>query len=383
VPITQFAAVEGVIDLGWGHPDPDLLPTDLVRDGVRHAIETYGPDSLAYGAARGPEPFLEAVSRRVSEIDGHAPRSDEVLLTAGSSAALDLVVGFLSRPGDIVLVDSPTYHLALRILRDHAVDLVEIPRQSDGMDIDALAALIRRLRQAGRRPSLLYCVPTYGNPTGASLPADLRRRLAALLAREKITCIEDDVYRELTLSGTRPDSIWSIAEPGSVIRLGSFSKSLGPGLRIGYATASAEIVSRVAESGLLESGGGTAHFMSLVVAGLISSGDYGRHVEHLRIELAYRRDALIEAMAESLPSDVSWRTPDGGYFVWLDVPDADMDLLFARALRAGVGFVPGATFYAVRPSVDHHIRLAFSRYAAADLRIAGARLGRAVWETRT
>ncbi len=376
--ITQFSALKGIIDLGWGHPDPNLLPTGLIQEGVRHAIETYGPDALAYGAARGPAPFLEAVSQRVAEIDGRAPRLDEVLLTSGSSAALDLIVGLLSRPGDVVLVDSPTYHLALRILRDHPIELVEIPRHRDRMDIDALAYVIRQLRQAGRRPSLLYCVPTYGNPTGASLPADERQRLAALLAREQITCIEDDVYRELTYSGTRPDSIWSIAEPGTVVRLGSFSKSLAPGLRIGYATASPEIVARVAEGGLLDSGGGTAHFMSLVVTGLIASGEYSRHVDRLRVDLAGRRDALIEALSKALPSDASYQTPDGGYFVWLEVPGADADRLSSRGLQEGVGFVPGRTFFAAPRPADQHLRLAFSRYAVEDLREAATRLGRAV-----
>ena len=202
-----------------------------------------------------------------------------------------------------------------------------------------------------------------------------------MLAREQIICIEDDVYRELAFSGRPPSSIWSIGEAGTVVRLGSFSKSLAPGLRIGYVTASAEIVTRIASAGIVDSGGGTAHFMSLAVAGLIASGQYARHVERLRTELAGRRDALIDAMA-ALPSDVGWRTPDGGYFLWLEVPGAAMDELLAGALREGVGFVPGSTFFANCRSGDHHMRLSFSRYSPEDLREAGARLGRAVWATR-
>jgi len=378
-PLVQFVTRPGVIDLAWGHPDPDLLPVEGLRNASARVFERYGADALNYGYAAGPGPLIDWLCGRLSDVDGRAARPDQVVISAGTSQALDQVTTLFTKPGDVVLVESPTYHMAVRILRDHPLELVPIAADEDGVRVDALDERLADLKRGKRRVAFLYTVPTYNNPTGASLAMDRRRQLAELASAENLVIIEDDAYRELSYDGSAPPSLWSLAEPGAVIRLGSFAKSLAPGLRSGFITADVASIKRIRESGVLDSGGAISHFSSLVVAEFARTGEYSRNVERLRAAYRQRRDALLAALSEHLKGLATWERPAGGYFVWLT-------LLAGRSVTGAIGlaeaegtaFMPGTAFY-LEPSVRvYSLRLSFSRYPPEALAEGARRLGNAL-----
>ena len=378
LPIIQLTHRPGIIDLGWGHPDPALLPVDAMRRGAAAALERHGPDALAYGVERGPGPLLAWLIERSARSEGRAPRPDEIMITGGASHALDQICTLFTRPGDTALVESPTYHLAVRVMRDHPLDLVPVPADEGGLRVDALAETVAALRRAGRPPRLLYTVPTFHNPTGACLAAERRRALAELAAAEGLLVVEDDVYRELAYDGPAPPSLWSLAAPGTVVRLGSFAKTLALGLRLGWLTADAAAVARITGGGLLDSGGGINHFTAMAVAALCEVGDFDAQVARLRAAYRERRDVLAASLREHLPPGCSLAVPGGGFFMWVGLPaGVDAGELLPRAEAAGVAYIPGARFHLDGRGASA-LRLAYSLYPPAELREAGRRLGGAL-----
>ncbi len=380
LPLIQFVERPGIIDLGWGHPDPTLVPVDALRAASARAFDRYGPDALAYGMPVGPGPLIEAICERLAETDGRAPALDEVLITGGTSPALDQVATLLTEPGDVVLVEVPTYHLAIRIFRDHPLRLVPVSSDANGLEIEALAAALRDIRRAGERPRLLYTIPTHHNPTGRSMPLDRRTELVALAEREGIVIVEDDAYRELSYDAPPPPSLWSLsASPGSVVRLGTFAKSIAPGMRVGFVTADPATISRFAEGGMLDSGGGANHFAGLVVAEYMRSGDYARVVDLLRDAFLERRDQMLRALRAEMPPGTTWTEPAGGYFIWIGLPPGlDAEALLPLAEAGGTSILPGPTFFLARAPGAGSIRLAFSRYSPATLGEAVGRLAAAM-----
>lgn len=369
---------EGIIDLGWGHPDPDLLPVRGLRRAAARVLDRYGADALNYGRAAGPGPLISWLCQRLAETDEKAPTPDSVVVTAGNSHGLDLATTVLTRPGDAVLVEAPTYPFALHILRDHAVQLVPVPTDDDGLDVEALTRTLANLRLRKTRPRLLYTIPTFHNPMGVSLSAERRRRLVEMASAEQLLIVEDDVYRELSYDGPAPASLWSIAPAGVVVRLGSFAKSLAPGLRCGFITADPSTAQQLQDSGVLDSGGGISHFTGLVVAEFAASGDFASNVERLKTAYQQRRNALLAALSEQLEGRASWRRPAGGYFVWLRLPaERDANALLKSAEAEGTSYMPGGRFYLGPNDGGRFIRLAFSHYPATTLVEGARRLGAA------
>jgi 2-aminoadipate transaminase len=382
LPLIQFVERPGIIDLAWGHPDPTLVPVDALRAAAAQAFDRYGPDAIAYGTPAGPGPLIEAIRERLTATDGRAPAPEEVLITGGTSPALDQVVTMLTEPGDVVLVEVPTYHLAIRIFRDHPVQLVPVASDAEGLQLEALDSALHEVRRAGGRPRLLYTVPTHHNPTGRTLAPARRAEVVALAASEGIVIVEDDAYRELSYDGPPPPSLWSISTaPGTVLRLGTFAKSIAPGLRVGYVTADAATISRFVEGGMLDSGGGANHFTGLVVAEYMRAGDYARCVDLLRGAFRERRDRMLQALAAEMPPGTTWTRPAGGYFIWVDLPPGvDGTRLWPLAEASGTSLLPGTTFYVDGDGGAGSIRLAFSRYSPAMLEEAITRLAAALRE---
>jgi DNA-binding transcriptional MocR family regulator len=223
-------------------------------------------------------------------------------------------------------------------------------------------------------------VPTFHNPTSTSLAAERRNALAELAAAEGLLIVEDDVYRELSYDGPAPPSLWSLAPAGAVVRLGSFAKSLAPGLRLGWLTAGAATTGRIIDSGLLDSGGGINHFTALIVTQFCASGRYDQQIARLRAAYRTRRDALLAGLSTYLPPGCEWTTPGGGFFVWVRLPEGlDTAELLPRAEAAGVAYIPGARFDTAGGSANA-LRLAFSLYEPEELLDAAARLGDVISE---
>lgn len=378
LPTIQLVRRPGIIELGWGHPDAALLPVAGMRRAALSVLDRAGATALAYGADQGPAALIAWLRERIARTEGRAPANDAIMITGGVSHALDQICTLCTQPDDVVLVESPTYHLAMRIMRDHPLRLVPVAVDEAGLRIDALATTIAELRRGGRPPRLLYTIPTFHNPTGVSLSDERRAALVALAAAEGMLIVEDDVYRELSYDGPAPPSLWSMAPPGVVVRLGSFAKSLAPGLRLGWLTADAALVARIVGSGLLDSGGGTNHFTAMVVAEFCAAGLFDEQVATFRAAYRVRRDALVQALGSYLPPGCTWAVPAGGFFVWVSLPEGlDAAALLPRAEATGVAYLPGARF-SLDGAGTRALRLAFSLYSPEELAEGARRLGQAI-----
>jgi len=377
VSLTQQVARPGIIELAFGEPDGGLLHPAVVDHACRRALAEQGRAMLAYGSNEGPGHLRSLLCDLVERHDGRRPGPRTVVATGGNSQALDLVLTRFASPGDVVFVELPTYSLGLRILADHDVETVPVPMDADGLLVDELADALGRARAGGLRPRLLYTVPTYHNPTGSCLTEERRLRLVELAAAEELLIVEDDAYRELWYERPPPPSLWALAPPGVVVRLGSFSKTLAPGLRAGWLTADADRAGRYAEAGVLESGGHMSNFSAFVVAELLAAGGYEEHVRSLRREYGHRRDALVAALRRELPAGCRFEVPGGGFFVRVALPaGACATGLLPTAEEHGVSFLPGT---ANQPSGgDDSLRLAFCYYRPEMLEEAAAKLGAAV-----
>ncbi|WP_329110771.1 PLP-dependent aminotransferase family protein [Micromonospora sp. NBC_01699] len=377
LPIVQFRSRPGTVDLAWGHPDPATLPIREWAQACVGALRRYGGSALAYGHPNGPGPLVEWLVDRLGRTDGRAPDPPRIFVTAGASHALDLVAGLLCRSGDTVLVDAPTYHLAFRVLADHGVTLAPTPADRDGIDPAATRDLVARLRREGRRVPLLYLVPTFGNPTGRSLAEPRRAELVAVAEQTGLVLVEDDTYRELAYDGPAPPSLYSAAEDGAVIRLGSFAKTVAPGLRLGWLTAAPALVAALAGRGYIDSGGGVNHTNALSMAEFATAGAYDRHLDRVRARYRGQRDALVSAVHRHLP-EVTFTTPAGGWFLWLRLPaPIGATALLPYADTNGVSYLPGTHFF-VTDTGDTHLRLSFSLFAPDQLEEGTRRLARAM-----
>jgi 2-aminoadipate transaminase len=372
---TQMVLREGFCEFNFGQPDPDLLPVAEIGRAPAAAFARFGTDPLAYGAPEGSWPLLGWLRERIVERENIPLELGELIGTGGNSEAIDQICTLFTRPGDIVLVESPTYHLGLRILNDHALDLRGVPMDEDGLRVDALEALLAALAAAGRTPKFLYTIPTFHNPTGCNLATERRQAVIDLAVRHGFFIVEDDVYRELAYDAPAPPSLFALAPRGTVLRLGSFAKSLAPGLRLGWITCGAEHASRFANGGLRDSGGAPSYAMGMFVAALCRSGDYEAHVARLRAAYRERRDALVGALTAHLPPGCTFDTPGGGYFIWITVPPhLDTTALAAASDAHRVSFVPGARL-CVDGAGGRQLRLAFSLMKPDQLAEGARRLG--------
>lgn len=354
----QFAPPPDVIDLGPGQPDPRLAPTTLLAAASSEALSG-DVSPLAYGPQPGPASLLRALTEHLGRIDALAPPAACLLITAGASAALDLICTHHARASQPVLVEDRTYNLALQLFLDRGLIPMPIPSAGEGLNLNSLELTLDDLGRQ-RPPAFLYVIPTFHNPTGRVMPETHRRDLLNLAARRDLTIVEDDVYRQLYYDQAPPASLWSMSTRARVLRVGSFSKWVGPGLRVGWLTAPIETIHHYEASGLLRSGGGLAHFAASVIGTAFADGRLEEHGELMRTMLRHRRDALAEALTQFMPPGFHFNLPAGGYFIWLRTPaKLNLDTLDREATIAGVRYYRADRF---GPRSDSALRLAFPYY---------------------
>lgn len=366
----QYEHTSGVIDLTWGHPDPSTFALDAIGAATTAVLASHGWQTVTYGAPHGAGYTRDAIAAHLSATDTMV-HPDEVIVTAGSSGGLDLLLTMLAVPGDVVIVEQPTYFLALRMFADHGLRIVGVAGDEHGPDPAAVAEIARSAAAQGIR-AFLYVVPTYANPTGGCLPLDRQLSLLEVAAAHHIQVIEDDVYRDT--SPVAPPSMWSLNRD-VVMRLGSFSKSLSPGLRVGYLTAGPAIIERIGGCGLLDSGGGVNHFASMVVGEMMHSGSFQTVAAAGQLRYAERRAALADALDPSL---FDFSVPDGGYFLWLKLPGGVTSSgAVAAAHERGVDVSDGRKFF-VDATDSTAVRVSFSMLSTDVLREGADRLNAAV-----
>ncbi len=360
----------GALPFIYGHVDPTLFPIEQLRAAADQALQTYGPLALNYGTERGCRPLLDYLQTKLTRDHGLPIQPDNLFLVPGASAGLDMVCRLYTRPGDVVLVEAPSYHEALDIIRDYPVHLSAIPIDDQGLVIEALAERLQTLAEAGQHVAMLYTIPTFQNPSGVTMSTARRRALLDLAHRHDLLIVEDDVYRNLAFTADVPPSLYALdaTDHGeTVIHLSSFSKILAPGLRLGWVLAAPCHTQRLISSGLTCSGGGANPFVAYTVAIFGQQGWLEPHIARLVARYRQRRDAMLTALERAMPPGVRWTHPQGGFFVWLTLPEPlRADEVLAQAHRHDITFLPGGPFFA-QGGGGAHIRLPYSFIAPSEM----------------
>jgi 2-aminoadipate transaminase len=346
----------GSIAFDSGHAFPGVLP-DLTIEAVGALDLRRRSETLQY-APRAGLPELREWIAQYMRADGAAVAADEILVTNGAKHALELVCRLVIDEGDAVVVTAPTYFSAIPILRSFGVEFVEAPQDRSGLDVDALAAILdQRARDGKPRPKLLYNVPDFHNPTGLTMPLDRRRALVALAQRHEMLIVEDSPYRKVRFEGASLPSLKSLDTDGRVLLLGTFSKLMAPGLRVGWVAAAPPLVARMAQ---LKTDAGSCPLTQRIILEFCADGHLDEHTA--RVQAAYRsnRDRMMAALARELP-EIAHERPEGGYYIWLTLPAGiDGDELTHAAHDAGVTIIAGSKFFTRAGAPANHVRLAFS-----------------------
>lgn len=366
---TQANLPAGMIDLGLGQPGSDLLPLESLRLAAAHRLSQGDPDLLAYGLEQGDGYFRLALADFLSRGYGVPVKADELFITNGASQALDFICTLFAQPGDTIFVEEPTYFLALRIFADHRLTVVPVPTDEQGLIIEALEEKLRH-----HRPTLLYTIPTYHNPAGMCLAPERRARLLQLSESHDFLIVADEVYQLLFYTAPPPPPLLTGDQAGRVFSIGSFSKILAPGVRLGWIEARASLLNRLIRAGLVDSGGGLNPFTSGIVRSLIETGEQQTLLDALKTTYRQRLVVLSEALRQHVPA-LTFTQPAGGFFIWGYLPDGvDVQQLLSLAYQENVGFQPGIKFSS-EGGLQNYMRLCFAYYDEAPLREGVRRLG--------
>lgn len=354
-----------VISFAGGLPAPELFDLDGIRASFDEALGA--PAVLQYSTSEGNPALREIVAGQYTA-DGLPTDAGDLIITTGSQQGLGLLSTALLDPGDVILVEEPCYLAALQTFALAGARVVGVPYLGDELDLDALDALA-----SAHAPKFFYTVPTFQNPTGRTHGLAARQRIADAAIRHGFRIIEDEPYRQLRYSGDPLPSLATFA-PDHVLSLGSFSKVIAPGLRIGWVRTTADIrptVTIAKQAADLH----TSTIDQAAAARYLASGRSDAALARIRAAYADRRDAMLDALAAALPAGSSWNSPDGGMFVWARLPEGmDATTALPHVLRHDVAFVPGAPFYA-GPADARAMRLSFTTYAPDRIREGIARLG--------
>jgi len=366
----QAGGPAGAIPFVYGHPDPNLLPVEKIIAATERALRTRGRLALQYGPEQGYGPLLDYLIGKVERDEGLRITRANIMLCAGAAQGLDTAARLFTHPDDVVLLEAPSYHEAIATLRDHPVELRQVPIDDQGLVVEALAKRLEALSLIGRRVAFLYIIPTFQNPAGVTLAAERREALVELAAERGLLLVEDDVYRDLCFEGRVPPSLFELAGGRGVIRLGSFSKILAAGLRLGWIIAEPDVIQRIIGCGLKGNEGGANPFVAHVVAAFCQEGWLEPHIAQLVARYRTRRDALLAALGREMPDGVRWTRPAGGFFVWLTLPEPlEAEAVLAVATERGVIFTPGARFFAQASEGGgrRNLRLPFSFLSEAQM----------------
>jgi 2-aminoadipate transaminase len=369
IQTTQLDIPPGMIHLGIGQPDPSLLPLALMKNAAEHRLSHNDVSLLAYGAESGDGYFRLALARFLTAHYHKPVDADDLFVTAGASQGLDLICTLFTKPGEIIFVEEPSYFLALNIFKDHGLNIIGLPMDEDGLMVEALEENLTQYN-----PAFLYTIPTFHNPSSITLSAARRERLVQLSQEHNLLIVADEVYHLLTYDTVPPQPLANYADTGTILSIGSFSKILAPGLRLGWVQANQALRHRLVKSGLLESGGGLNPFTSKLVQSALELGLQLDHLSNLKTVYGHRMVFLSAALRRHLGNFASFREPNGGFFIWLRLPEQiDAEALLSEARQHNVGFQPGIRFSS-RQSLKNYVRLCFSFYDTPELETAASRL---------
>jgi 2-aminoadipate transaminase len=351
--VLGLLGVPDVISFAGGFPDPVTFPRERVSALLGEFAATGEATAFQYAPTRGLAGALEAFADRIEGQQGRRPGGDELVITSGAIEALELVGKSFLDTGDLVVVEGPTYLGAIQAFRSFETALDAVPLDDDGLQVDELQ---RRL-EAGLRPKLVYTIPDHQNPAGVTLSAERRTVLVELARTHGFLIVEDVAYRELGFAGQALPSLWSLA-PDVVVQAGTTSKTLFPGVRLGWAIAPSDVAARLVSAKQTTDQCAGA-FGQRVFEEFQRRGWIDEQVARSRALYERKCARLLAALERSMPNGARWTTPHGGFFSWLTLPNVDANVLAQRAVERQVGIVPGSLFFTDGRGADS-VRLSFS-----------------------
>jgi 2-aminoadipate transaminase len=367
-----------VISLAGGLPDTSTFPAATFAAQMTRIAQESTAEALQYGPTEGFEETVDCIVQ-VMGAEGMLPDHDDVIVTTGGQQAIDLVCKTLVDPGDVIVCEAPTYPGAVPVFCSYEADVVQVECDADGMRLDLFEEVLERLDAEGRRPKFVYSVPTFQNPAGVTLSLERRRRLVELSRARELLVVEDNPYGLLRFGGEALPPLYQLDGGDFVIYIGTFSKILSPGIRLGWAVAPPPVMEKIVlgkQAADLCTSTLTQHF----VREYFSEGRWREYVDSLVEVYRGRRDTMLEALREHFPAHATWTEPEGGLFIWATLPDyIDTGDLLAKALREDVAFVPGQAAY-VDERGRNSMRLNFSGVADEEIREGIRRIGHVVAE---
>jgi 2-aminoadipate transaminase len=380
--ILKVTSQPDVISFAGGMPAPELFPMEELEEACVKVLREQGSRALQYGITEGYIPLREFIVEKMGRY-GIVANVDNVLITTGSQQALDLVSKVLLDPGDVIIVEAPTFVGALQSFRAYQASYASVPLDNEGMMVDLLAQKI-----VETHPKFMYVLPNFHNPGGVTLSEQRRERVVSLAHEYGVPILEDDPYGELRFEGEHLEPLVVISarqnggDPagyfkGDVIYMSTFSKTVAPGLRLGWVVAPVEVVQKLVQA----KQGADLHTSSLdqmVVYEVVRGGFLEEHVKEIREMYRQRRDAMLAAMDQHFPEGTSWTHPQGGLFLWVKLPEGvDCLELIEAAVEQRVAFVPGTAFYADGRGRDA-LRLTFATCPTDMIDEGVKRLGKAI-----
>ena len=359
-----------VVSLAGGMPYVRALPESLVNGALEKVMKDNGPMAMQYGSGQGV-PALREQILEIMALEGISASVDDVVVTTGSQQALDLVTKLFIDPGDVILAEAPSYVGAIGVFRSYQADVVHVLMDENGLIPEKLREAIAEVKASGRTIKFLYTIPNFHNPAGVTLSAERRPEILEICQSNGILILEDNPYGLLSFEEDVPPAIRSLNDDG-VIYLGSFSKTLAPGFRVGWALAPHAIREKLvlaAEAAILC----PSSFSQMVISEYLSQADWKGQIETFRGVYKERRDAMLEALEEHLP-DLSWNVPNGGFYIWCSLPEnLDSKAMLPRAVTELVAYTPGTAFFADGGG-RQNLRLSFCYPTPENIKIGIRRL---------
>lgn len=365
LPSLLLNITDGVIDLGWGHPSAELHPLEDIRIATEKMFARGDAIPLQYGASQGYGPFLDSLARFLSGQSAYPMEvhPNNLFLTAGASQGIDLICTLLTADGDTIIVEDPTYFVIEGIFQSHNLGVVGIPTDDDGMIVDALEEKLLK----GLRPKFVYLIPAFQNPTGKTMTIQRRVSLARLAIEYDFYIVADEVYQFLYFKDVPPPPMMHFDHQSKMISVGSFSKILAPGLRVGWIHASENVIQKFSDAALAFSGGGFNHFGAAIIREFIDMGFLVKNLANLRKTYAERASVMTKALEATFGDTIQYEEPTGGYYMWIKVNGTtNTEAVLSKSEGFGVSYRPGNVFSGSR-RFGNFLRLSFSLYDSDNL----------------
>lgn len=368
--ISKIISERDIISLAGGMPSPDSFPIQVVSELSSQLLEEQGAEALQYGTTTGYRALRDKIAERLNENFGMSVEGENVLVTSGAQQALYLVGKVFVEGNDEVVVEAPTYASILQILQELEADVRDVKLKEDGFAVKELESYLKN----GGNPKLAYFVPTFQNPSGITTSREKRKRLVELADEHNFLIVEDDPYHKLRYSGKDVPPIYSFDDQNRTIYVGTLSKLLAPGLRVGWIVARREFIDKL-QLAKQPVDLCTNVFSQHLAYRYLKEGIVDRQIEKIKKLYKTKRDHMLEALRKYLPDEVEWTTPAGGMFIWLSLPERiDAEEMFQEALDNGVAYVPGSIFYGNSPR-KNTLRLNFTFVEKKEISEGVERLG--------